>query len=279
MNDFKIISWDEITKSTGCFFPEGSAVTIGGFDGPHRGHRELFSRILNNPEKDRLTPGIITFFKPPSAVKDRYSYGGDVSTLRLRLKRFREAGFKFVILIDFSASFAKIHGTAFFELLKETVGLKYLAVGSDFCCGYRRELDTGSLQTLAPRLGFEFEAVGSVNASGGERISSTAIRKAVGMGDFARAKELLGFPFLLDVAECERVLQTNGTVCMPRRFLTQILPPAGAYTVFLTSFDGAKEETSFFVHDKDVRIKLKKRAAFNMEDINTFDTIEFIGKE
>ena len=280
MNDFKIISWDEIAEGTACFFPGGTAVTIGGFDGPHRGHRKLFGYVLGNSAKDTVTPGIITFIRPPSAIRNTASYSGDVSTLRLRLKKFRELGFKFIVLIDFSAGFAKIDGVAFLDVLAKTIRIKYLAVGNDFFCGYQRGLGTEQLKELAPRMGFRFDSVGSVNAQDGSRISSTAIREAVAAGNFARAKDLLGYPFLFDITAPSWAVSGTDSISAPKSLLTQILPPCGAYKVFLSSFNGEKKEAVFYMEQDMVRLVFSGLSnPLTMENLNRFDTIEFICKE
>ncbi len=280
MNNFRVISWEELACGNECFFSEDTAVTIGGFDGPHRGHNELFNIVLKKANKTGLKPGIITFFVPPAAVKNS-EYSGNVSTLRLRLKKFSESGFQFIILIDFSASFAKIDGTAFFDILVKTIRLKYLAVGDDFYCGYRRGLGVESLKKLAPQMGFCFDSIRSVSTNDGFRVSSTSIREAVTKGDFTLAKDLLGYPFLFDIVGPSWSVTDKNSITVQRSFLTQILPPCGKYKVFLTSFKGIKKEAFLKIDEAQVELVFtqNKEISFNMEDLNNFDTVEFICKE
>ena len=125
----------------GMWFAQGSAISIGGFDGPHRGHERILSAVLEASERYGIPAGLITFFRSPRSVKAGATYSGDVSTLDMRLQKFTEQGFTFTVLIDFSADFAKMKGAVFFDTLMKTIRIKYLAVGSDFTCGYRH--DTG----------------------------------------------------------------------------------------------------------------------------------------
>ena len=291
MNDFKIISWDELAEGGKCLFPKGTAVTIGGFDGPHRGHKELFGCVLDRAGREGLTPGIVTFVRPPSAVRNNASYSGDVSTLRLRLKKFEESGFGFTVLIDFSAGFAKMEGAAFFDILIKTICVKYLVVGGDFYCGYRRGLGAERLKELAPQMGFGFDSVGDVTAEDGIRISSTAIREAVSAGDFARAKDLLGYPFAFDIAGAAWAVNGTQSVSAPKRLFTQIFPPDGKYGVLLSSFKKnsdeefkenkrEKQQAVFYAEKDEIRLAAGEPSqAFHTEDLNRFDTIEFICKE
>ncbi|MEL3912892.1 FAD synthetase family protein [Treponema pedis] len=280
MEDFKIISWEELIAVKECLFPQGTSVTIGGFDGPHKGHKELFKYVLNYSEKNGIPSGIITFFRPPVSVKNG-SYSGDVSTLRLRLKKFRELGFRFVVLIDFSSEFAKIEGKEFFDILIKTIRIKYLAVGEDFSCGYRRGFGAVEIKELASQIGFCFDSIKSVNLNGNLRISSTAIRNAVAAGDFTLAKNLLGYPFLFDIVGPAWLITENNSLSALRSYITQILPNYGKYKVLIKTIDGAVKKAVFFVKESEVGLCLEKDSTgqFGLENLNNFDAIEFICKE
>ena len=224
----KIIYWDDLIKEEN-IYPQGSAISIGGFDGPHRGHECILSAVLKAARKDGIPAGIITFFRSPRSVKAGNAYAGDVSTLEMRLQKFAEQGFSFTVLIDFSADFAKMKGTVFFDILIKTICIKYLAVGSDFTCGYRHDTGVGDLQRLARERGFCFDSIEQLYSARHERISSSAIRQAVEQADFALAKDLLGYPFFLDVSKIVR--RKEGSVWfIEKSAVTQILPQSGQYS-------------------------------------------------
>ena len=224
----KIIYWDDLIKEEN-MYPQGSAISIGGFDGPHRGHERILSAVLTAARKGGIPAGIITFFRSPRSVKAGNAYAGDVSTLEMRLQKFAEQGFSFTVLIDFSADFARMKGTVFFDILIKTICIKYLAVGSDFTCGYRHDTGVGDLQRLARERGFCFDSIEQLYSARHERISSSAIRQAVEQADFTLAKDLLGYPFFLDVAKIVQRTE-NGVWAVEKAAVTQILPQNGQYS-------------------------------------------------
>lgn len=277
MKDFKIFSWEELIASTDAVFPKGTALTIGGFDGTHRGHHELFNCVLKYANRNNIPAGVITFFRSPAVIKNS-NYAGDVSTIRLKLKKLMQCGFSFAILIDFSTEFAKIDGRTFFDILIKTTHLKYLAVGDDFSCGYRRGLGVSEISKLAPQMGFCFDSIKAVNFDDNLRISSTAIRSAVQNADFTLAKYLLGYPFLFDVVGLPWTVIKENSISVQRAFITQILPKCGEYKVSIEFIDGTKKEGFFFINEKIVELHLQKNSSdkFSLENLNNLETIEFI---
>ena len=224
----KIIYWDDLIKEENVY-PQGSAISIGGFDGPHRGHECILSAVLKAARNKGIPAGIITFFRSPRSVKAGNAYAGDVSTLDMRLQKFAEQGFSFTVLIDFSADFARMKGVTFFDILIKTICIKYLAVGSDFTCGYRHDTGVRDLQRLARERGFCFDSIEQLYSARHDRISSSAIRQAVEQADFTLAKDLLGYPFFLDVSKIAQ-RRENGVWSIEKSAVTQILPQSGQYS-------------------------------------------------
>ncbi len=241
----KTLLWDRLSSPETealidalCVNKKGTALTIGGFDGPHLGHRALFDAVLENAEAHRHVPGIVTFFRSPGTLKKGDQYPGDVSTLNLRLGRFAELGFEFAVLIDFSSDFSKIAGGVFFDILVKKVRMRYVAVGPDFRCGHRLDTGMAEISAIAHRDGFRFDSIRQVEIDG-LRISSSAVRKAIQAADFALAERYLGHPFLLDFTAL--VWEANGTsLSVPAGTITQTLPRPGAYPVLLLLSDGNK---------------------------------------
>lgn len=272
----KIIPWDDLhSQETQSYFQNitqkktGTAVTIGGFDGPHIGHSALFSAVLEQSHSHNLLPGIITFTRSPKSTKNKDNFSGDVSSLRLRLKRISDRGFQFVILIDFSLNFSTITGEDFFDILVKYVHLKYLAVGSNFRCGYR--LDTGikEISVYSKRKCFGFDSIDQIVASGA-RVSSSAIRLAIQVADFSLAKTFLGYPFLLDIST-QQWIQYDTFFETSIESILQILPPKGSYKVILHLDTESTISCFLEVLDKTIRIVFK-----NGEIVNgNLDTLEF----
>ena len=272
-----ILYWDDLIKEEN-IYPQGSAISIGGFDGPHRGHECILSAVLKAARKDGIPAGIITFFRSPRSVKAGNAYAGDVSTLEMRLQKFAEQGFSFTVLIDFSTDFARIKGAVFFDILIKTICIKYLAVGSDFTCGYRHDTGVGDLQRLARERGFCFDSIEQLYSARHERISSSAIRQAVEQADFTLAKDLLGYPFFLDV---EKIVQRreSGVWSIEKSAITQILPQNGWYSACAYLQPGAIIPVQVKVTDTLLEVSEDTAAPGPSAAETLIRKLEFIRKE
>ena len=273
----KIIYWDDLIKEKN-LYPQGSAISIGGFDGPHRWHERILSAVLEAARKDGIPAGIITFFRSPRSVKIGNAYTGDVSTLDMRLQKFAEQGFSFTVLIDFSADFAKIKGAVFFDILIKTICIKYLAVGSDFTCGYRHDTGVGDLQRLARERGFCFDSIEQLYSARHERISSSAIRQAVEQADFTLAKDLLGYPFFLDVAKIVQRRESSAW-SIEKSAITQILPQSGQYSACAYLQTGVVVPVQVKVTDSLLEVFEKAAAPVPFASGTLIRKLEFIRKE
>ncbi|ULQ60123.1 FAD synthetase family protein [Brucepastera parasyntrophica] len=247
-----VIKWEDIFTPSGaeavsklCGNNGGTALTIGGFDGPHTGHQALFNAVMENAEKLNLVPGVVTFTRSPGVVKNDKNYPGDVSTLRLRLNHFAETGFKLVVLIDFSAEFGRMTGSVFFDNLVKKIRMRYVAVGPDFRCGFR--LDTGETEIagFATKEGFRVDSIPLADYNG-LRISSSAVRDAIRSADFALAEKLLGYPFLLDFSGI-RWEVSDKNLNTPLCSFTQILPGRGVYNAVLYTVSGTSVHVTIHV--------------------------------
>lgn len=192
----------------------GCVLTIGNFDGMHRGHAALIGRTLAVGE--RLgQPATVMTFEPSS----REFFLGDqaplrVSTLRGKLAGLAGAGIRRCVIARFSQAFTQMSADEFVDdLLVRRLGVAAVVVGHDFGYGHRR---TGTLDTLraaGERLGFEVHVVGQVSLDG-ERCSSTALRNALAQPDLAHAERLLGRPYTV-LGRVRHGLQLGRTLGMP----------------------------------------------------------------
>jgi FAD synthase len=180
-----VIAWDDLIR--GEAWEQESAVTIGVFDGVHRGHRALIDRITGGPYRSVA----VTFSVSPRQFFHKDSYSGDVITLERKLELFACAGLDICILIDFSEDFSKMNGRAFIERLSRAVNMRRIVVGSDFHCGYRNDTDATALEQLALENGIAVEIVPPV-MEGALPVSSSRIRHAIASSDYGLAEALLG---------------------------------------------------------------------------------------
>lgn len=117
-------------------FMNGSALSIGSFDGPHIGHEKIFQTVMNQGQEFGYSTGVISFRRPLGGYKKPAEYMGDISTLAQRLFSFESMGFDFAVVIDFSHDFCRMEGQVFLSLLKDVCNMKFLAEGRDFHCGH-----------------------------------------------------------------------------------------------------------------------------------------------
>ncbi|MDR2344193.1 MAG: FAD synthetase family protein [Spirochaetaceae bacterium] len=180
-----IINWDDLIK--GDPWTEGSAVTIGVFDGVHRGHKALIDRITSSPYRSVA----VTFRVSPRQFFHSGSYQGDIIGLKRKLELFAEAGLDDCVLIDFSEDFSRITGRAFIRRLSRAVNMRHIVLGSDFHCGYRNDTDAAAIKQLAAPAGITVEVLPPV-MEGGLPVSSSRIRHALASGEYGLAASLLG---------------------------------------------------------------------------------------
>jgi riboflavin kinase/FMN adenylyltransferase len=225
----EILEWDNfLTDSQARLYRKPSAMTIGVFDGLHRGHAELIRRIVAKGP----CPTVNTFRENPKKVIDPASYGGDIYSLEQKLEAFEALGAQRTILIDFSEKFSKLKGEDFIDLLEVKLNLRFLAIGNNFRCGYRHNTNAASVKEMNEIRGIETEIVPPV-LEASQPVSSSRIRAAITTGDLALAALLLGRPFALDLRgmakERAGVDDKRGWVFDPSS-LHRIIPAEGKYT-------------------------------------------------
>lgn len=175
--------------------PGGSVVTIGNFDGLHRGHHALLTATQAHAADTGLAMAVVTFeplsreyFARETPVARLYSAGE-----RLHILRRYEPDL--VWLVRFNGALAKLPPRTFVErFLVAGLAAERLIVGDDFRFGRGAEGDMDYLRNVGQELGFEVWNVTTV-VDGDLRISSTAVREALLHGDFALAERLLGRPY------------------------------------------------------------------------------------
>ncbi len=173
------------------------ALTIGSFDGMHRGHRALIDRVTAKARELRLSSCVLTFEPHPREFFAREAAPPRLTRLRDKLELMAAAGVKRVHVARFDARFAALPAARFVdEVLVRGLGARWLLVGRDFRFGERRSGDFATLEASAARYGFALESMADV-VFDGARVSSSAIRAALAAADFALAERLLGHPYTL----------------------------------------------------------------------------------
>ena len=172
------------------------ALTIGNFDGVHRGHQALLARVVAAARARGIAAAVMTFEPHPRELFTPDRAPMRISGLRDKLEALAECGVDRVIVQHFNRAFASLTAEAFIDLLIEGCQARWVLVGDDFRFGARRAGDISLLQRHASHGAFELEQMPTV-VEGGERISSSAVRAALAAGDLARAADLLGRPYAI----------------------------------------------------------------------------------
>jgi riboflavin kinase/FMN adenylyltransferase len=169
------------------------ALTIGNFDGVHRGHQAMLQRLAEAAEDLELPPAVLTFHPHPREFFARDAAPPRLSSLRSKLEQFAARGVARVYIARFDGRLAALTANEFIDtVLVGLLGTRWVLVGDDFRFGRGRTGDLPLLRACARS--FSVEAMPTVNVDG-ERVSSSAIRAALANGDLERAARLLGRPY------------------------------------------------------------------------------------
>lgn len=209
-----------------------SVVTIGVFDGVHRGHQSLISRLVEQAHTRHHVPVVLTFYPYPQLVLRGYQPRSYLTLPDAKARLLGTLGVELVVTHPFDDSVRHIRAVAFVESLLAHLKMASLWVGADFALGYQREGNVDFLREEAQRRGFELRVVDLMDASG-ERISSTRIRDALQAGDIAEATRLLGRPYRV-TGQVAQGAGRGRTIGFPTANLDipedQAIPARGVYT-------------------------------------------------
>ena len=171
------------------------ALTIGNFDGVHRGHQAMLMRLTEAAEDLRLPPAVLTFDPHPREFFARDAAPPRLTRLRQKLEAFRTFGVARTYVAKFDASLAGLTPQAFIDdVLVARLAVRWVLVGDDFRFGKARAGDLAVLRAHAKT--FSVEGMRTITVAS-ERASSTAVREALAAGELDRAGALLGRPYVI----------------------------------------------------------------------------------
>ncbi len=174
-----------------------SVVTIGVFDGVHRGHQYLIRRLVEEARATGRLAVALTFFPHPDVVLRGLTGRYYLTSADERARYLGELGIDYVITLPFNAEFRQTRAAAFVDTLIERLKLSSLWVGSDFAMGYKREGDVNFLRAQGEAKGFSLDVIDLIMVESDGAISSTAIREALLAGEVEKAREWLGRAYTL----------------------------------------------------------------------------------
>jgi riboflavin kinase/FMN adenylyltransferase len=171
--------------------PTPAVLTIGNFDGVHRGHQQLLGLVQNRADELGLAAVVMTFEPHTRAVVRPDAPLFLLTQLPEKLAQFAQLGMDEAVVIPFTPELAQWDARQFLTWVYRTLPFRELWVGSDFALGHHRTGTTDVLASLGQELGSELHLFPPVRIDG-DVVSSTAIRQALLAGDIRRATGLLG---------------------------------------------------------------------------------------
>lgn len=221
--------------------PNPTAVAIGNFDGVHLGHAALLRQLLEAARARGLTPSVLTFEPHPREFFTPATAPARLSTLREKLELLADCGVAQTMVCPFNRKFAALSAEEFIDdVLLRALRARYVVIGDDFRFGRGRSGDFALLRAAAQTHGFAVSALGSVR-QGEERVSSSAVRRALAAGDMAHAAALLGRPYSMDgqVVHGQQLGRQIGFATANLRIKHNPLPLCGVFAVEVTGLGGA----------------------------------------
>ncbi len=180
----------------------GCALTIGNFDGVHRGHQAMLALLINEARHRGVPSCVMTFEPHPrdyfAALHRKPALApARIATLRDKLEELACCGVDRCVVLPFNARLAAQAPQAFIDdMLVNALGVKYVLVGDDFRFGAQRAGDYALLDAAGERAGFDVARMQSYEVHG-IRVSSSAVREALAAGNMERAAALLGRPYAI----------------------------------------------------------------------------------
>lgn len=216
-----------------------SAVTIGNFDGVHRGHQAILARVRDKAHQSDLAATVMTFEPHPRAYFARRGQRPEliptqISSLRDKIAALMRQQPTQVVLERFNQALADMSAEAFIEqLLVKGLNTRWLLVGEDFRYGHKRSGDVDLLRRAGRQYGFEVETVADIADEHGHRISSSEVRTALAVGNMARAEHLLGYRYRISghVIHGQKLGRSIGYPTMNLRVPAQCAARSGVYVV------------------------------------------------
>jgi riboflavin kinase/FMN adenylyltransferase len=213
-----------------------TTVTVGTFDGVHRGHRDVLDRLTAHAARSKHASLLVTFEPHPLEVLHPAAAPLLLTTRAEKLALLAETPLDFVAVLAFTPAFAQRSATQFVDdVLRERFRMSELLIGHDHGFGRGREGDVALLRTLGSQRGFAVDVVPPVLTADGEPVSSTLVRRAIAGGELDRACALLGRRYsvrgtVVTGATRGRLLGFP-TLNVDPGTARKLLPPDGVYAV------------------------------------------------
>lgn len=214
----------------------GTVLTVGTFDGVHRGHQRVLECIALRGEELGLSSVVVTFDPHPLEIVRKEAAPPLLTLAPEKLEVIAESGINYLAIVPFTPALQKYDAATFVdEILRQRFHVRHLVIGHDHGFGRGRAGDVEVLRRLGETRGFTVEVVSAVEGEDGIAISSTTIRRAIAAGELEHAARSLGRPYSLAgrVLGGDRRGRLLGfpTINLGAPSPRKLLPPAGVYAV------------------------------------------------
>ncbi len=276
-------------------------LTIGSFDGVHKGHMALIEQLKNEAKKHGLKSAIMTFEPHPKIYFNSNSDFKLLNTLDEKINLLKKTGIDYLIIQDFNSDFSNQTPKNFIKKLKDQYQLQRLLMGYDHHFGKNQTGNFEYICSLEKSLGFRTSKIEAIT-QGGQTISSSRIRKLLKEGKIEKSNQLLGYPYFIQgkVVGGNRIGNKLGfpTANIQVENPYKLIPKQGVYIVKSTidnqvyygmmnigirpTINGKKEirEVHFFDFEKDIYGKnLKISFLKRLRDEKKFNSLEALTQQ
>ncbi len=209
-------------------------LTIGNFDGVHKGHLVLFDKVKDRAKAIGGQSAVMTFEPHPIRVVKPGNGPPLITPTKQKLDLISNSGIDLILCIPFTHQFASISAEEFVQdILVDRLGIKEIVVGYDYTFGFKRQGNIRLLQEMGSRLGFKVHVVDPIRLDNA-LVSSTSIRELVQEGNLSEAKKLLGRDYQI----CGTVVKGKnrggrllGFPTANLKLIDELIPKGGVYAV------------------------------------------------
>lgn len=276
----------------------GTAVTVGTFDGVHRGHLDVIARLVQRARAEGLASVALTFEPHPLHIVNPSAAPLLLTVGDEKMEVLAETGLEYLVVLPFTRAFSALSAETFVDdVLCGRFRMRHLLIGHDHGFGRHRAGNAAVLRELGAARGFTVDVVAPVSEEDGRWVSSTAIRRAIAGGDLASAAHMLGRAYAVS-GTVVRGDQRGRALGFPTINLSppserKLLPPDGVYAARVQtprgpfgamvnlgprptfgdhrrSIEAFLFDTTGDFYDQSVRIDLIER----LRDVQKFDSPE-----
>jgi len=227
----RVVTGSDITSG----IMQDTVVTIGNFDGVHRGHREIFRQLISCGLRRGLQSVVVTFEPHPLKILSAETTPPMITTFVQKVALIASAGVDCLVVVPFTAEFAQMTADDFVRnLLCDSLGMRHIIIGHDYAFGKGREGNFATLERIGAEKGYTLEDVEPVGEEG-VVFSSSLVRRLISAGDMEAASGALGRYYMISgtVVHGRDIGRSLGFPTANVATCNELLPPDGVYAVMV----------------------------------------------